>query len=324
MKAIVCDQYGPLEMLKVQEIDKPAVDADGVLVHVRAASINPVDLHLIKGELMIRLMAGLRKPKRPIPCSDVAGVVEAVGENVTDFRPGDEVFGSCAGSLAEYVRGGKNLVPKPANITFEQAGGIGIAGITALQGLRDKGQVRPGQKVLINGAAGGVGTFAVQIAKALGAEVTGVCSTGNVEMVRSLGADHVIDYTQEDFAKSGQRYDCVFDLVGNRSLSDLRRVLQPKGTLSMSGGAHDRGHGGRKLKPLVLMVQGLVLTRFVSQKLVPFIAKMNKEDLTALKELIETGKLTPVVGRTYPLVETNKAFRYLEGGHARGKVVITM
>jgi NADPH:quinone reductase-like Zn-dependent oxidoreductase len=325
MKAIVCNQYGSPERLELQEIDKPAVDADRVLVRVRAASVNPLDCHNLKGGIVVRLTAGLRRPKQSVPGVDVAGVVEAVGENVTGFRPGDEIFGTCGGVLAEYVRGGKNFVPKPSGLTFEQAAAMPVAGITALQGLRDKGQLQPGQKVLINGAAGGVGTFAVQIAKAFGGEVTGVCSTRNVDMVRSLGADHIIDYTQEDFARSGQRYDVVLDLVGNRSLSNYRRVLQPKGILVLSGGGHERGHGGRgMLGPLALIGRGLLLSRFVSQSIVFFIAKINKEDLLVLKELIEAGKVTPVIDRTYPLSESPEAIRYLEAGHARGKVVITV
>jgi NADPH:quinone reductase-like Zn-dependent oxidoreductase len=324
MRAIVGDQYGPPEKLKLREIDRPVVDADRVLVHVRAASINPLDLHSIKGGLLSRPMSGLRRPKRPVPGVDVAGVVEAVGENVTTLRPGDEVFGTFGGSLAEYGLGGKNLVPKPSGLTFEQAAAIPVAGITALQGLRDKGQLQPGQTVLINGAAGGVGTFAVQIARALGGRVTGVCSTGNVEMVRSIGADQVIDYTQQDFAQSGQRYDLVFDLVGNRSLSDLRRVLKPEGTLVLSGGGHDRGHGGSGLRPLGLIAKSLVLSRFVHQRMVAYIATIKGEDLLVLKELVEAGKLTPVIDRTYPLGETADALRYLQAGHARGKVVVTM
>jgi NADPH:quinone reductase-like Zn-dependent oxidoreductase len=324
MQAIVCDQYGPPEKLKLREIAGPVVDADRVLVHILAASINPVDLHTMKGGLLMRPMSGLRKPKRRVPGVDVAGVVEAVGENVTDLRPGDEVFGTFGGSLAEYGLGGKNLVPKPSDLTFEQAAAIPVAGVTALQGLRDKGQLQPGQKVLINGAAGGVGTFAVQIARAFGAHVTGVCSTRNADLVRSIGADEVIDYTREDFAQSGQRYDLVFDLVGNRSLSDLRRVSKPEGIVVLSGGGHDRGHGGRGLRPLVLMVESLVLSRFVSQKMLAFLATINKPDLLVLKEMAEAGKITPVIDRTYPLSEAADALRYLQAGHARGKVVITV
>jgi NADPH:quinone reductase-like Zn-dependent oxidoreductase len=324
MKAIINNKYGSPDDLKLQEIEKPAIGDDNVLVWVRAASVNPADLTLRGRPYFIRLMTGLRKPKRSVPGVDVAGVVEAVGENVTEFRPGDEIFGTCGGALAEYALGGKNFVPKPSNLTFEQAAAVPVAGVTALQGLRDKGEIQPGQTVLINGVAGGVGTFAVQIAKAFGAEVTGVCGTRNVDMVRSIGADHIIDYTQEDFAQSGRRYDLVFDLVGNRSLSDLRRVLKPRGILVLSGGGHDRGHGGRGLRLVVLMVQGILLSRFVSQKLVPFLAKIKKEDLLVLKELVEAGKVTPVIDRTYPLSAAPEAIGYLEAGHARGKVVITV
>lgn len=323
MKAIINTDYGPPEALKLRDIDVPAVDADRVLVRVRAASVNPADLHNLKGPFVARLSGGMRRPKQPVPGIDVAGVVEAVGENVTELRPGDEVFGTCPATLAEYARGGKNLVPKPADLTFDHAAAIPIAGLTALQGLRDKGNVQPGQSVLINGASGGVGTFAVQIAKALGAEVTGVCSTGNVELVRSLGADHVIDYTHDDFARSGLQYDCVFDLVGNRSLSDLRRAVKPMGSLVLSGGGHDRGHGARGLlAPLLMIARARVLSRFVKEKLVFYIAQINKADLMFMAELIEAGKVTPVIDRTYPLSEAAEAIRYLQTGHARGKVVI--
>jgi NADPH:quinone reductase-like Zn-dependent oxidoreductase len=275
--------------------------------------------------LLVRPNNGWRRPDRAIPGADVAGVVEAVGDNVTEFRPGDEVFGTCASPLAEYALGGKNLVPKPANLSFEQAASIGIAGITALQGLRDKVQVKPGQTVLINGAAGGVGTFAVQIAKALGAEVTGVCSTRNLDMVRSIGADHVIDYTREDFSRTGKRYDVVFDVVGNRSLSALRRATKPEGTLAPVGGAHDRGHGARGLlRPLLLIARAKLMSRFGGPKVVFYIAQINKPDLLTLKEMAEKGKLTPVIDRAYPLSETAAAMRYLQAGHARGKVVITL
>jgi NADPH:quinone reductase-like Zn-dependent oxidoreductase len=279
----------------------------------------------MKGGLIIRLMSGLRKPKRSVPGVDVAGVVEAVGRDVKEFRPGDQVFGGRAGALAGFVLGReRNFAPKPANISFEQAAAIAIAGCTALQGLRDKGQLQPGQKVLINGAAGGVGTFAVQIARALGGEVTGVCSARNLDLVRSLGADHVIDYAKEDFSQSGQRYDLILDLVGNRSLSDLRRVLKPEGTLVLSGGGHEGGHGTSGLRPLVMMGKGQITTRFVNHRIVNFLASVKKEDLIALKDLIEAGKLTPVVDRTNPMSEVSEAFQYLAAGHARGKVVVTV
>jgi NADPH:quinone reductase-like Zn-dependent oxidoreductase len=325
MKAIVCTRYGSPDVLELKEIDAPAVDADRVLLRVRAASINPADLHNIHGPAIVRLTTGLRKPKQPIPGIDVAGVVEAVGENVTEFRPGDEIFGACPGTLAEYTLGGKNFVAKPAAVTFEQGASVGIAGLTALQGLRDKARIQPGQMVLINGAAGGVGTFAVQIAKAFGGEVTGVCSSRNVDMVQSIGATHVVDYTTEDFARSGKRYDIVFDTVGNRSLSDLRRVLKPEGVLVLCGGAHERGHGARGLiRPLLLSGRAVVLSRFVRQRMVFYIAKINKADLVVIAELMEAGKVTPVIDRTYPLAQAAEAFRYLEAGHARGKVVITV
>jgi NADPH:quinone reductase-like Zn-dependent oxidoreductase len=324
MKAIVANQYGPPEKLELQEIARPTLDDDRALVRVRAASINPADLHTFKGGLIVRVSGGLWKPKRSIPGVDIAGVVEAVGANVTELRVGDEIFGTCPGTLAEYALGGKNFVSKPANISFEQAGAVGVAAITALQGLRDKGHLQPGQTVMINGASGGVGTFAVQIAKALGGHVTGVCSTRNLDLVRSIGADHVMDYTQEDFSRSGQRFDLVFDIVGNRSLSDLRRVVKPEGNLVLSGGAHDRGHGARGFtRPLRLAGMGMLLSRFVKQNIVFYIAQINKPDLLFLKELMEAGKVTPVIDHTYPLSEAPEAFRYLETGHAPAKIVIT-
>jgi NADPH:quinone reductase-like Zn-dependent oxidoreductase len=323
MKAIMNERYGPPSALQLREIDRPAVDADRALIHVRAASINPTDLHGLQGGLVMQLMNRSRRPLHAIPGSDVSGVVVEVGENVTHLRPGDEVYGTCAGSLAEYALGGKNLAPKPANLTFEQAASLPIAGLTALQGLRDKAQLQPGQSVLINGAAGGVGTFAVQIAKAMGAEVTGVCSTDNVEMVRSIGADHVVDYTREDFSRGGQRYDLVFDLVGNRSLSALRRVTKPEGTLLLSGGGHHKGHG-HVLRPLALVGRATLVSRFKPPKVVFFICQMNRPDLLALKDLVEAGKVTPVVDRTYPLQEAPEALRYLKTGHARGKLVVSV
>jgi NADPH:quinone reductase-like Zn-dependent oxidoreductase len=265
-------------------------------------------------------MTGLLKPKIRRPGVDVAGVVEAVGRNVTQFHAGDEVFGTCKGAFAEYVCAFEGaLVLKPANVTFEQAAAVPVAAFTSLQGLRDKGQIQPGHKVLINGAAGGVGTFAVQIAKSFGAHVTGVCSTRNVDMVRSIGADHVIDYTQEDYTQSGQRYDLIFDTVGNHSLSDNRRVLGSKGALVMAGGPTDS-----LLGILLPLLEALVLSRFVSQTLVSFLARRRKEDLIFMQGLLEAGKVTPVIDRTYPLSEVPEAIRYLEEGHARGKVVITL
>jgi NADPH:quinone reductase-like Zn-dependent oxidoreductase len=324
MRAIVREKYGPPDVLVLKDIDKPVIDDDGILVRVRAASINAYDWHMMRGSpYLVRLSEGLRRPKRTAMGVDVAGQVEAVGKNVTQFRPGDEVYGARVGSLAEYVRASAKsiLVAKPAGLTFEQAAAVNMAGTTALQGLRDKGQIKPGQRVLINGAAGGVGTFAVQIAKAFGAHVTAVCSTRNVDMVRSIGADEAIDYTREDFTRSEHRYDLILDVAASRSLLDCRRVLGSNGILVVVGAAG----GGRRMAPIVARLLGaVVLSRFASQKMLPFLATTTKEDLTVLKELIEAGKVTPVIDRTYPLSETAAAIRYLEEGHARGKVVITV
>jgi NADPH:quinone reductase-like Zn-dependent oxidoreductase len=322
MKAIVQDKYGSPDVLELQEVDKPVVNNDDVLVRVHAASVNPLDWHFMRGTPnLLRLQAGLLKPKNSVLGVDVAGQVEAVGTNVKRFQPGDDVFGAGYRALAEYACAGQNkVVLKPANLTFEQAAAIPIAAITALQGLRDRGQVQPGQRVLINGAAGGVGTFAVQIAKSFGAEVTGVCSTRNLDLVRSIGADQVIDYTQANFTQNGQRYDLILDIAGNHSLRACRRILTPKGTLVMVGGPNK----GRWLGPLARVLRALVLSRFVSQKLVSFVASPNKMDMLALRELIEAGKVTPVIDRTYPLSEAPEAIRYLEEGHAQGKVVITV
>jgi len=322
MKAIVQDKYGSPDVLELREIDQPVVKDDDVLVRVHAASVNPADWHLLTGTPYVaRMASGLRKPKVQIPGLDMAGRVEAVGGNVTQFRPGDEVFGQNASAYAEYVCVPEDgIAPKPANLTFEQAAAIPVAGITALQGLRDKGRLQPGQKVLIIGASGGVGTFAVQLAKAFGAEVTGVCSTRNVDMVRLIGADHVIDYTQEDFTRSGQRYDLIFQLAGTRSPSDCRRALTSKGTLLLSSGESS----GRWIGPLGRIIKAVLLSPFVSQRLAPFEAKRSKEDLQVLKQLIEAGKVMPVIDRTYSLSEVPEAIRYLEEGHARGKVVVTV
>jgi NADPH:quinone reductase-like Zn-dependent oxidoreductase len=319
---IANSEYGPPEHLRLQEVDRPELDADGILVAVRAASVNPYDWHMMRGKpYLVRIGDGFRRPKRGVRGVDMAGRVEAVGASVTQAQPGDEVFGwGRWGALAEYERAGeKSCAPKPAGISFEQAAAIPTAGCTALQGVRDVGEIQPGQRALINGAAGGVGTFAVQIAKALGAEVTGVCSTRNVDLVRSLGADHVVDYTADDFARSGQRYDFVFDLVGNRSLRDLRRALTPTGTIAFSGGG-----SGNWLGPLALPLRGLVVSRFVKQQLRMFMAQLRRDDLLFMCDLIEDGKLSPVVDRTYPLSEAPEAIRYLEAGHARGKVVVTV
>ena len=322
MKAIVYDKYGSPDVLELKEIDKPAVGDDQVLIRVRAASVNPLDWHFMRGRpFFLRIKAGLRKPKVIRLGVDAAGTVESTGGNVRRFKPGDEVFGGCTGAFAEYACASeKALAPKPANLTFEQAAAVPIAALSALQGLRDKGRIQAGQKVLINGAAGGVGTFAVQIAKAFGAEVTGVCSTRNVDMVRSIGADRVIDYTQEDFTRNGQRYDLILDSVGNYSLSAFRRALTAKGTLVMVGGPDK----GRWIGPMAGMLKVVVLSRFVSQKLLPFLAKRSHEDLVFLKDLLETGKVTPVIDRRHPLSDVPEAIRYLEEGHARGKVVITV
>ena len=324
MKAIVRERYGPPDVLELRDVEIPTIDDDSILVRVRAAAVNAYDWHMMRGRpSLVRVVAGLRKPKSSAMGIDVAGQVEAVGKNVTQFRPGDEVFGSRSGSLAEYVRGTSQsfLVPKPARLTFEQAAAVPMAGTTALQGLRDKGQIRPGQKVLINGASGGVGTFAVQIAKAFGAHVTAVCSTGNLEQARSLGADQVIDYTKEDFTRSGKRYDLILDVAASGPLSARRRVLEPSGILVGVGSADSR-YGMTSL--LAGLVETAVLSRFGKQKMPFFLAKNSKEDLMVLTALIETGKIRPVIDRTYPLRETAEAIRYLEAGHARAKVVITV
>ena len=322
MKAAVYTRCGPPDVVQIKDVEKPVPKDDEVLIRVRAASVNPVDWHFMRGTpYFVRIMTGLRKPKLKRLGVDVAGRVESVGRNVTQFKPGDEVFGTCRGAFAEYACTSESaLVIKPNNVTFEQAASVPVAAFTALQGLRDKGKIQPGQKVLINGAAGGVGTFAVQIAKSFGADVTGVCSTRNVDMVRSIGADRVIDYTQEDFTKSGQRYDLFFDCVGNHSLSACRRVLNPKGIYIIVGGPDSRWMIGLLARP----IKALVLSRFVSQKFIMFIARSSKEDLTIMRDLMATGKVTPVIDRRYRLSEVPEAIRYLEEGHARGKVVITL
>jgi NADPH:quinone reductase-like Zn-dependent oxidoreductase len=319
MKAVINNKYGSPDGLELQEIGKPVMGDDGVLVRVQAASVNPLDWHFMRGlPYFVRLTAGLRRPKSIFLGVDVAGQVEAVGESVTQFQPGDEVFGGRDGAFAEYVGGReRNFVTKPESLTFEQAATIPIAGCTALQALRDHGQLQAGQRVLINGAAGGVGTFAVQIAKAFGAHVTGVCSARNVDLIRSIGADQVIDYTRTDFTRGGQRYDLILDAVGNRSLRALRRALTPRGALVIIGGGSGKLFGG-----LTLPLRALVVSRFVRQRLSFFVAKLRKEDLVVLGELVEAGKVTPVIDRTYPLSETPEAIRHLETGHARGKVVI--
>ena len=316
MQAIV---YGH-STLKLEEVEKPVPADNEVLIKVRAASVNPLDYHFLRHAFLRPVMAMATKVKTLRPGRDVAGQVEAVGKNVTQFKAGDEVFGACNGAFAEYACARESaFATKPSNVSFEQAASVPVAGLTALQAFRDKAQVQPGQKVLINGAAGGVGTFAVQIAKTFGADVTGVCSTRNVEMVRSIGADQVIDYTKEDFTKSAQRYDLMLDNVGNHSLSKLRRVIKPKGKYVMVGGP-----SGRWIDPLPRAFNALVLSRFVSQDMGMFLANLNQKDLTVLRDLMEAGKVTPVIDRRYKLNEVRAAIRYLEAGHARGKVVITM
>jgi NADPH:quinone reductase-like Zn-dependent oxidoreductase len=321
MKAIVQDTYGSPDLLQLREIEKPEIEDDEVLVRVHAAGVDQGVWHVMTGlPYPIRLAGyGLRAPKNPIQGADLAGVLEAVGKDVTRFQPGDHVFGIGKGSYAEYARALEDkLAPKPANLTFEQAAVVAISGLTALQGLRDHGEVREGQKVLIIGASGGVGTYAVQLAKAYGAEVTGVCSTKKVDMVRSIGADHVIDYTREDFAEGKERYHVILDIGGNSSLSRLRRALTPKGRLVISGGEAD----GRWLGGTDRQLRALLLSPFVGHKLGTFVSRENHEDMIVLKELIEAGKVTPVVDRMFPLSEVPAAVRYLRDGRAQGKVVI--
>jgi NADPH:quinone reductase-like Zn-dependent oxidoreductase len=325
MKAIVYCDYG-LPNLKLAEIEKPTPNDEQVLVRVRAASINPYDWHFLEGtpKVMRAMIGGLRKPKDIRLGVDYAGVVEAVGKNVTNFKPGDEVFGGRPGALGEYVcvKADRAIAHKPAELSFEQAASVNIAGLTALQGLRDKGKVQPGQKVLINGASGGVGTFAVQLAKIMGADVTGVCSTRNVDLVKSLGADHVIDYTKEDFTKGDQKYDVILDNVANRSLSECRHVLTPNGRFVLIGGGGAKEQGW--IGPLALPFKAMIYSWFVSQKMGMMMAETSQSDLTYLGELIQSGKIKPVIDRTYKLSETKDAMAYLEEGHARGKVVITV
>jgi len=326
MKAVVYCDYG-VPNLKFQEIEKPTPADDQLLVRVRAASVNPLDWHFIEGTpyVMRAMGVGLRKPKDTRLGVDFAGTVEAVGKNVTRFKPGDEVFGGRTGAFAQYVsvRESRAVALKPANITFEQAASVPIAGITALQGVRDKGKVQAGQKVLVNGASGGVGTFAVQIAKSYGGDVTGVCSTKNLDMVRSLGADHVIDYTKEDFTKGDQRYDVILDNVANHSLSECRRVLNPDGKYVLIGGGGV--NEGRWVGPgLTHALKAMFLSKFVSQKMGMMLAELNHDDLAYLAGLMQSGKVTPVIDRTYKLSDLADAIRYLEQGHARGKVVISV
>ncbi len=323
MKAIVIDRFGTPDVLRMDEVPQPVPGDAEVLVRVRASSVNPYDWHLLTGlPKLFRPTFGFPRPKHRILGADLAGQVEAVGKAVTRFRPGDEVYGiTTAGAYAEYATIAEAvLVPKPAGLTFEQAAAVPMAGLTALQGLRDKGKVAPGQRVLINGASGGVGTMAVQIAKSLGAEVTGVCSTANVDLVRSLGAGHVVDYTRDDFTTGPQHYHLIFDSVGNRSLAEYRRALEPKGIYLASYGQPEN----LWLGPVGILARMALLSPFVSQKMITFTSRPTTADLLALTALIEAGSLAPVVDRAYPLAQVPDAFRYLEKWHARGKVVITV
>jgi NADPH:quinone reductase-like Zn-dependent oxidoreductase len=320
VKAIVYREYGPPEVLRCEEIDKPTPGDTEVLLQVRAAALNPYDWHFMRGEpYAIRLMAGIGKPKNTRIGADVAGVVEAVGRNVTQFKPGDEVYGVCQGAFAEYVCTGESKLVKIADgVSFEQAASIPIAGLTALQALRDKGKIQPGHAVLVNGASGGVGTFGVQIAKAFGAKVTGVTSSRNVELVRSIGAEDVIDYTKQDFTKSDKRFDLILDCVGNHTFSECLRVLQPKGIIVPAGGKTDNW----MLEPIRRMIAAAAQSLFVSQKQVSIFAKMNQADLLVMNEMLLSGKVRPIIDRRCTLVELPAAMRYLEEGHARGKVVM--
>ncbi|MEU4449636.1 NAD(P)-dependent alcohol dehydrogenase [Actinosynnema sp. NPDC050801] len=331
MKAIVQDRYGSSELLRLEEVDKPTPADNEVLVRVHAASVNAADWHIMRGDpraarLVMPAAFGWSGPKRRVRGRDFAGRVEAVGRGVTRFGAGDEVFGDLGfadGAFAEYACPPEDLVErKPAGLTFEQAAAMPVAGNTALVGVRDLARARPGQRMLVNGASGGVGTFAVQIAKSFGAEVTAVCSTRNVDLLRSIGADHVVDYTKEDFAGQGHRYDVVFDLVANRSLADLRRALTPEGTLVLSGGGVS--DGGSLVGPMGLSVKAGLLSRFVRQRLVQLTTTTSRENLATLAGLAESGALVPVIDRTYPLAEAPQAIRYLELEHARAKVVITV
>lgn len=325
MKAIRYDKYGSAEVLKLREVEMPVVGDLDVLVRVRAASVNPLDWHFMRGTpYLVRMLAGLSRPRSGRLGADMAGIVEEVGKNVTAFTVGDEVFGGLAdrGTLAEYISTSQDaiVVRRPANLTFDQAAAVPVAGFTALQALRDHGRLEAGHKVLVNGASGGVGTFAVQIAKALGAEVTGVCSSHNVAMAASIGADHIVDYTREDFTRAERRYDLLIDIAGNRALAEIRRVLTPGGALVTVGGPNK----GRWIGPLARSLRMAVVSPAVSQRLVSFLARQTKADLAVLQELLQDQKITPVIDRTYPLTEVAEAISYLEQGHARGKVVITV
>lgn len=321
IKAIVQDRYGSPDVLRLKDIDKPVPEDNEVLVRVRAAAVNIGNWHVLRGiPYAMRPAVGLFKPKHEIPGLDLAGQVEAVGGSVKQFQPGDEVFGWCNGAFAEYACAEENnLLAKPSNLTLEQAAAVGDSAFTALDAVRDQGMVQPGQRVVINGASGGVGTFAVQIAKSFGADVTGVCSTKNVEMVRSIGANRVIDYTKEDFAQADQRYDVMLDLVGNRSLSDCMGTLSRQGTYVLVGVSDmDRWFG------LARQIKALSLSPFVRQRVRVFLVRHNRADLAVLKELVEAGKVTPVIDRRYPLRDVPEALRYQGEGHSRGKIVITV
>src|SRR6266545_4475438 len=321
LKSIVYHKSGSADVLKLEELEKPVPEDDQILIKVCAASVNPLDYHLLRHAFLRRIMSARSKVKIARAGRDLAGQVEAVGRKISQFKPGDEVFGACNGSFAEYACARESaLARKPTNVSVEQAAAVPVAALTALQGLRDKGQIQPGQKVLINGASGGVGTFAVQIAKVLGAEVTGVCSTRNVDLVRSIGADHVIDYTHDDFTRSDQRYDLMLDIAGSRPWSECRRVLNPQAILVIVGAPK----GNRLIGPLSHIVKVRLAALRSSQKVVFFIAKFNKPDLDALRELLEAGKVTPVVDRRYEFSQIADALRYLGGGHAQGKIVITV
>ncbi|MGP0109267.1 MAG: NAD(P)-dependent alcohol dehydrogenase [Acidimicrobiales bacterium] len=324
MQAITQDHYGEaVDVLRLDEIDRPTIGDDEVLVRVCAASVDRGTWHLMTGlPTLMRIMGfGFRRPKAPNPGRSLAGIVEAVGQNVSEFEPGDEVYGTCDASFAEYARARVGLLaPKPANLSFEQAAAVPVSGMTALQGVRDNAQVQAGQKVLIIGASGGVGTFAVQIAKAFGAEVTGVCSTAKMDLVRALGADHVVDYTRDDFADGEQRYDAILDIGGNSRLSHLRRALSPGGRLVIVGGETD----GRWLGGFDRQLRAIVLSPLVSQKLGILGVKENSADLSVLRVLLEAGKVTPAIDRSYPIGEAAAAIRYFQEGHARGKIVITV
>ena len=323
MKAIVQERFGPPDVLRFEDTDPPEVGVDDVLVRVHAAALNPYDWHMLRGDPYVaRLMGvGLTKPKARVAGVDAAGVVEAVGSNVRELRPGDEVLGRFRGAFAEYACAVQDdVVPKPASLTFEQAAAVPMAATTALRGIRDVGEVKAGQRVLVIGAGGGIGTFAVQIAAALDAEVTGVCSTGNVELVRSLGAAQVFDYTKEDFTAGPTRYDVILDNVSNLPLAKLRGALTPKGTLVLNGG----GSPGHVFGPIAGLLKAVVVNLFVSQRLRPLPSKPTREELLTVTELIESGRLTPIVDRTYPLADTAEGLRYVEQGHARGKVIITV